>query len=99
MAAAAANDPADLESAIAKIPMPMEPSGTRPSSTLSPDSLPATTLPIPMPMPEKAIRMPDQRSSRPIISLPSSTTSMRSSAPRNQKYEMPSTVSQSGLMR
>src|SRR3954447_24652538 len=80
-----AKEPAHWDSANENTPIPMEPSGTSPSSTLSPESRPATMLPIPMPMPEKAIRMPDQRSSSPIISLPSSTTSMRSSAPRNQK--------------
>ena len=51
-------------------PMPIEPSGTSPSSTLSPERRPAIRLPRPMPPARNVARMPVRTSSRFIVSCP-----------------------------
>ena len=90
---------ADCERKIAKAPMPIDPIGARPSSTLSPESRPATTLPTPMPMAANAVSNPIHRPSSRSTSVPNSTVTSCSSEPRNQKYEMPITVSHSTRSR
>ncbi len=77
-------------------PMRIEPTGTSPSSTLSPDSLPASMLPAPMPTARAVSIKPTLSSSTRNTSLPKRSRSIWNSAPRNQKYEIPSTVSHSG---
>ena len=79
--------------------MPMDPIGASPSSTLSPDRRPAARLPAPMPTAAKAVRNPVRLSLSPMTCVPNSTMSVCSSAPRNQKYDRPSTVSQSTRSR
>ena len=81
------------ESPSAHTPMPRDPRGTKPNSTLLPERRPASTLPSPMPMARKVPRNPLCRSSSPMTSLPKSRMSNCRSAPRNQKYAMPSAVS------
>jgi hypothetical protein len=67
------------------MPMPIEPSGTRPSSTLSPERRPAATLPRPTPTAIAACRKPMRESPSASTSLPKRMMPSCSSAPRNQK--------------
>ena len=48
-----------------------------------------------MPIAANVVRMPVQRSLSPMTSVPKRIITSCSSAPRNQKYEMPITVSHS----
>ena len=81
-------------------PMPIEPIGTRPSSTLSPDSRPAATLPMPMPI---ATDVPEHAGPRSLecqhLRAEEQDIAICSSAPRNQNQVLPSTVSQSRRSR
>ena len=84
---------------MAKTPMPIAPIGARPSSTLSPDSRPAARLPMPMPIAANEVSTPTHVPLRAITSVPNRMTTSCRSEPRNQKYEMPITVSQSTRSR
>ena len=83
--AARENECPDRERSTANTPMPIDPIGASPSSTLSPDRRPAARLPIAMPIAANVVRMPVQRSLRPMTSVPKRIISSCSSEPRNQK--------------
>ncbi len=81
----AAYEPRAAYSPRLNTPMKMEPSGTSPISTLSPESLPASMLPAPIPSDRHVIRSPTSRSLAFSVSLPNSTRSIWNSSARNQK--------------
>ena len=79
-------------SANAPSPMPNDPNGTRPSSTLSPDHRPAARLPPPTPTARHALIAAMAPSLRPMTWRPAASTAICSSAPRNQNHATPSAV-------
>src|ERR1700693_212774 len=85
-------EPPEKESAIEKNPMPNEPIGTSPSSTLSPDKRPARRLPAPIPTASEATRRPVLPSERFMTSFAKRSRSIWKRAPRNQNQDIQITV-------
>ncbi len=69
--------------------MPIDPSGTRPISTLRPDSRSVTSEPVPMPNENTASRNVTTPSSPPRFSRANGVKLVRKIEPKNQSHEMP----------